>query len=557
MAYDGGYYLSNESLIRTGLHGHTADLPDAISDTTLDALNAIQATPWRINTFVLDIMREAWLSGDLLGGLPSAEPMPLPPRMDDDVWSALSDDGKRAHKLRLAEVHGHNASAEGGRAAFLDKLTTAEKLRDRDAIWFPHTLDFRGRIYPVAGTGPHPQSDGFGRALLMFAEGKPLGDTGLYWLMVRAANTYGQDKLELDARVKWAEENLDAIIDSARNPLDGGRFWAQTEEDPWSFLATCHEIAQAFDLADPTTFVSHLPIPMDGTCNGLQHLSAMGRDPVGAEATNLTASGERRDIYVEVAKVVARMVSDDALKGDDMAISWAGRVTRAVVKRAVMTTPYGVTSRGIRDQLLADGHVDGERENRSKRADYLRDKIVDALSQTVTAAKDIMAWLQAVARELARHQVPFDFTTPTGNRIRQSYYTLTRRVVQTLMGELVLWEEEKRAGLDARKQSLAAAPNFIHAFDAAHLVVTVNAAAAQGVTSFCMIHDSYGTHAADTTRLAAILRETFVLQYADRDWLAEVEADVSEMCPVADLPPRPALGTFDVTEVRQSPFFFS
>ena len=29
---------------------------------------------------------------------------------------------------------------------------------------------------------------------------------------------------------------------------------------------------------------------------------------------------------------------------------------RKVVKRGVMTTPYGVTPQGIRDQLITDGH---------------------------------------------------------------------------------------------------------------------------------------------------------------------------------------------------------
>lgn len=558
MAYDGGYFLTKTDLIRTGIHGHTADVGRAISDTTLSALNDIQATPWRINCFTLDVMREAWLNGDLLGGLPSAQTKPLPPRMQDDVWASLSKEDQVAHKASIAEVHAENASAESGRSSFLDKITVAEQLRDRPAIWFPHSVDFRGRIYPDAAAGPHPQSDAIGRALLMFAQGEPLGETGLYWLMVRAAGCYGQDKLALDDRVQWVMDHMAQIEDSARNPLDGSRFWAETDEDPWGFLATCHEISMAFATpGGPANFVSHLPVPLDGTCNGLQHLSAMGRDPVGAAATNLTADLVRRDIYLEVAKVVTELVSDDAMAGNEIALTWVGRVGRSTVKRAVMTTPYGVTNRGIRDQLLADGHVDGDRANRSKRADYLRDKIAEALSRTVTSAKEIMAWLQAVAAELARHQVPFDFVTPTSNIIRQSYYVLAFRKVTTLLGEINLWEEEKRAGLDPRKQALAAAPNFIHAFDAAHLAATVNLGAYQGITSWAMIHDSYGTHAGKTTLLNAALRETFVQQYHDRDWLAEVEAACRAACPAADLPPRPVMGTFDVREVRDSAFFFS
>jgi DNA-directed RNA polymerase len=32
---------------------------------------------------------------------------------------------------------------------------------------------------------------------------------------------------------------------------------------------------------------------MDGICNGYQHLSAMGRDPVGGRATNLVPAEDR------------------------------------------------------------------------------------------------------------------------------------------------------------------------------------------------------------------------------------------------------------------------
>jgi DNA-directed RNA polymerase len=60
----------------------------------------------------------------------------------------------------------------------------------------------------------------------------------------------------------------------------------------------------------------------------------------------------RRDIYTEVAAVVSRMVTEDAGAGDELAKLWLGRVNRKTVKRAVMTTPYGVTEQGIGRQLL-------------------------------------------------------------------------------------------------------------------------------------------------------------------------------------------------------------
>lgn len=96
----------------------------------------------------------------------------------------------------------------------------------------------------------------------------------------------------------------------------------------------------ALSTSDVESFVSHLPIPMDGSCNGLQHLSAMGLDPVGAKATNLMP-GPRQDIYQVIADRVASAVAADAAAGVAEAIHWNGRVTRKVVKRAIMTTPTG------------------------------------------------------------------------------------------------------------------------------------------------------------------------------------------------------------------------
>lgn len=550
--YEGGYYLINDPLIRSGLHGHTSLLTDPLSPATLDAVNLVQSTRWRVNAWVLDLMRECWLAGDLVGGLPSPHDEPLPPRMADEAWAALQPEDKRAYKWQLSEIHGENAARQSGRQAFLEKISIAEELRDRDAIYYPHFLDFRHRMYPLATQGPSPQSDDIGRALLMFADGKALGAQGMRWLAIRLANTYGMDKLSLDGRVDWVLKHTEEIEDSGLNPLDGARFWCEAEE-PWSFLATAREYAMAMQYSDPHTFASHLPIPLDGSCNGLQHLSAMGRDPIGAAATNLTPSAVRQDIYTQVADVVIRLVNEAASNGVPEAEAWIGRISRKTVKRAVMTTPYGVTNRGIRDQLIADGHVARDvATSRGAAADFLRDCIVRALDETVESAKAIMAWLQEVARLLSDAGQPLVWTTPAGSRVRQSYHRLNKSQIDTLVGRLVLWEENPLGVLDTKKQALASAPNVIHSFDAAHLALTVNAMGPGH--SFAMVHDSYGVHAADTDRLSETLRDTFVGIYTT-DWLARLYSEFRTSGP--KIPEPPARGDFDITSVRRSEFFFA
>lgn len=563
-AYEGGYYFIDQDLIRSGLYDHTTALENPISEETLEGLNIVQATPWAINGWLLDTMRQAYLDGAYLGDLPYANEIQIP-RKTDEEWEAMEDVEKGLWKQELADIHATNARMMGRRHSFNHRLDIAQQLRGQ-TIWFPHFLDFRTRLYPMC-QDLHTQSDDAGRALLRFGKGKRLGKRGLYWLAVRLANTYGQDKLPFDERVEWVRKHHDLILDSGRDPLDGQRFWAATDakgkpvaDEPWNFLATCREWYEAHLLDDPKDYVSFLPIQMDGSCNGLQHLSAMGRDRVGATATNVAANTERQDIYLMVADVVKKLVSEDALQGNNLAHQWVGKIGRKTVKRAVMTTPYGVTERGISDQIRNDGHVK-DMDDKGRAAAYLKDQIVIALEQTVVSAKTIMAWIQEVAKRLSEADIPFRFTTPCGSRVEQSYVQLQKTQVTTLLGKLVLWKPDRFAGLNDRKQMLASAPNVIHAFDAAHLTKTVLRMVREATdeVSFSMIHDSYGVHACDVDLLHRCIREEFVAIY-QTDWLQRIEDEVRAYAPDVDIPSYRdfvTVGDFDVSECLNSPFFFA
>ena len=88
------------------------------------------------------------------------------------------------------------------------------------------------------------------------------------------------------------------------------------------------------------------------------------------------------------------------------------------------------------------------------------------------------------------------------------------------------------------------------------LRMTVNLAAANGVSSFAMIHDSFGTHAADIPLLSKCLRETFIELYLDNDPL-QMFLNQTKILTNAELPELPAKGTLDISAVRKSEFFFA
>lgn len=136
----------------------------------------------------------------------------------------------------------------------------ARKMKDEEGFYYPHNLDFRGRAYPMHSHLNHLSSD-VCRGILEFAEGRPLGKSGLRWLKIHLANIYGGgvDKLSYDGRLNFVENHIQNIFDSADNPVDGKRWWINAE-DPFQCLAACMNISDALRSPSPHSIISHLPI---------------------------------------------------------------------------------------------------------------------------------------------------------------------------------------------------------------------------------------------------------------------------------------------------------
>ena len=62
----------------------------------------------------------------------------------------------------------------------------AETLRKEPCFYFPHSIDFRGRAYPIHAYLNHLGHD-VNRGMLQFARAQPLGERGLYWLHLQVA----------------------------------------------------------------------------------------------------------------------------------------------------------------------------------------------------------------------------------------------------------------------------------------------------------------------------------------------------------------------------------
>jgi DNA-directed RNA polymerase len=557
----GGYLVTPLKLLKRKASRRAQQrLQNAEMSIVFSAVNALQDTAYRINKDIYRIMRQAWDAGNLVFGLRTHSFEQLPPRLPDDA------DPEQIQERRQdrADVFNLNNQIKGLKKIMAFRLSSCARLIDEPRIYFPYQLDHRGRAYPVPQL-VNPQSDDIGRSLLEFAEGKPLGERGPYWLAIHMANCYWKkNKVSFDKRLAWVRQHEQEIIDFADNPLRAHPFWDEADK-AWCFLQACMEW-KGYREQGPG-FLSHLPVSMDGSCNGYQHLSALGRDPIGGRATNLVPGCEPADIYQEVADHVsgrikrngeARARQGEASREDDdadAARQLLGQVDRNVVKPATMTTPYGVTRGTIYRQLLEATPLKFCKDPK-KCARYLARVLEESIPEVAVEAGNIMKWLRDVARALAKADRGMAWTTPAGFYVVHEIREPKAHRLATADGALLVYEEDETRKVDWRKQADGIVAHLVHSMDAAHMMLTIHRLHCGGLRHFAMVHDSFGVHASDVDCLNRTLREEFVRIYSEpvlHNFLNEQRQAHPDVC----LPDLPQTGNLDIREVIESPYFFA
>lgn len=562
----GGYWLpfrGNRMVVARNRSNGIRKAEDVDMPRMFTPVNYLQNIPYRVNQKVLETVMQMRKANMDNASLPPSELETVPPKPHD---IETNEEARTEWRREARGVHTRNAALKGRILSTEKTISVAKRVSGEEAFYFPKVVDFRGRVYDLP-MFLKPQGDDLSKGLLEFANGKPLGPDGGYWLAVHGANVWGEDKVSLDDRVQWVLQNESRILAAGREPFSE-RFWVDADK-PFQFLAFCVDWVGAREQGD--AYVSHLPVALDGSCNGLQHLSAILRDSVGGAAVNLLPSSKPQDIYTEVMVKVLAALKIKAAEGEPTAQKWIPLVTRKVVKRPVMTLPYGATRQGFADQIMEDTIRPLEKSGESPfdesyaAAKYLGEIVWEATGSVVIAAREAMDWLQSVAKVASKSGKEIRWTTPSGFVVKQDYRDLKTRAVElSCSGQRV--QLQVAAGhsdkINKRKMAMAIAPNFVHSMDAAHMLRTVELLLKMVGPSIhlSMVHDSYATHASDAEVLSLSIRQAFVQMYNEKCWLTSFRDEIAEQIGpelAEDLPPVPQGGDLQLAEVLNSLYFFA
>lgn len=579
----GGYRWLEVDMMRTHRSNVQKEvLQHADLSTVYDGLNILGKTAWKINKDILEMGENCWENNIPIGDIPSridfevpSEPI-YPTSFNPKLFQSY-----KASITKRQRILQKNMDLRSLRCSAMLKINQANKFKEFERIYFPYNLDFRGRAYPVP---PHLSNVGSDlcRGMLTFSEEKPLGKRGLYWLKVHLANFAGKDKMSFGDRANYVDDNMQNIRESVDNPLSGNKWWTKLD-DPFQGLSTCREIIRAIDSGNSETYMCSLPVHMDGSCNGLQHYAAIGRDTLGGKAVNLLEGDGPEDVYVGVMHEVIRRVEEEAaldvvfenaddtldkkqmkvLKNNKAAKLINGLIDRGVVKRTVMTSVYGVTYIGARQQiqekleekLKGKGcDIDEIERDIFSAAGYVATVTMEVMGDLFQGAKNIKTWLADCARLLSQQGHPVAWISPIGVPAIQPYRQRRPRTVVTVMQSITIVDENDDLQVHKSRQCTAFPPNYIHSLDSSHMLMTALEMDRRGL-AFSAVHDSFWTHACDIDEMNEALRDSFIELYS-KPLLQDLKDSWELRYPEVEFPDIPELGNLDLNEVKSATYFF-
>src|SRR5262249_17365118 len=187
---------------------------------------------------------------------------------------------------------------------------------------------------------------------------------------------------------------------------------------------------------------------------------------------------------------------------------------------------------------------------------YLARHCMEACKKILPRPTAAMEFIRELTKEACSRGKVLEFTMPSGFPWINAYYKS-----KTVCVELVSRNERARMRIKVGdgftseirqgKSKNAASPNFVHAWDATHLIFNALALAKARITDILTVHDCIGLLSPQVPRGREIILDQFAKLYAGRDPLAELRDAAGSAKPI------PVKGSLDPAAMRRSLYAFS
>jgi DNA-directed RNA polymerase len=377
------------------------------------------------------------------------------------------------------------------------------------------------------------------------------------------------DKLTLPQRSRYVRQSLATLKAQAENPVQN-KEWTGADQ-PIQYMKAIKDYTKAqHSISQGKEYKSSVSVDLDATCSGIQVYGMMFLDVAASHGVNVSPSDCVQDIYgtiaTEMCKIIERISTGDIpskikewlnkeeeKEGRDrtaklLAIAELGKsfINRSHTKRIVMTLTYGLTNFGIME--YSQEAVEKIGENKFTNANLAKLAFAKVVSVALGKAADCavrgMEFTQKIAKYCASNQIGMEWTTPCGFKAFRATEAVEESSIQLKVTKREFIEDvngvkhsknvsaldklyvyTKTGELSSKKMESAVAPDLVHSLDASWLMMAVKKAHDKGISKFKLVHDSFGTTAANIPKLNIAIREAAVEMSQGnyfKEWAIEV-----------------------------------
>lgn len=564
-----GGYLLNDVKVTEGLIIDKANYKEYSTiekDNNIfyDMVNNLNKTPYKVNKEVLNFIIEYGIQYDIIDDINKKH------EYADIKRTKRQDKIYRAHmsKITLEQTI----------------LGIAVSYVNVPNIYFPVRSDQRGRLYCEPNYFNY-QSSELAKSLISFSlpgKIKRKDTTAIEYFKAYGTNCYGNglDKKSLSKRVQWLDDNIEDVINYKNGKL------LKKAKNKCLFIAFCMEyirFEKFLHEENSLIFDTYLPIQLDATCNGFQHLALLSNETKIYQELNISSVTKRddpKDFYTFMINKLSLLfkelcMSETVNKTDRESYSRLNNLIwdRKNIKQAIMTIPYNASlfaiTQYIKDTLKKCDYTDEEtkilEENdvlkkEIKDKNILKDKIKhvtnwygminQVIPQRLVNDRDIYLlsksinhiinrdfpkitklsdYLRNIATTCNTLNIPICWSLPTGLHINQSYLSTKSTAIKpfTFVKSSFKLKVSNKNKLDQSKQKIALMPNLIHSLDSASLGLLYDRFYnTHKFVNFYAIHDCFSTTSDKVESLINLLKTVYLTIYTEDGYLRKFDQGI-------------------------------